>query len=217
MLYALLALFALLTLLLLLQVNVHVCYKDGTPAVYLKILFFKKSIYSEEIPRPEKPKKRKPAKKKRRKKSAAAAEGEEEPKKKTSLEDILNTVGAVRELVGSLKDKFARTLKVTAATVYVSVGSDNAAKTALLYGAICQGVTFLLELLDNVTRLKTVKKTYIHVGCDFSSEKTVAEMHLILSMRVYHLLGHALRALKTFLMIKLKNETKNHKKDGKQT
>ena len=67
MLYALLALFALLTLLLLLQVNVHVCYKDGTPAVYLKILFFKKSIYSEEIPQPEKPKKRKPAKKKRRK------------------------------------------------------------------------------------------------------------------------------------------------------
>ncbi|MBO5110245.1 MAG: hypothetical protein J6D21_05945 [Clostridia bacterium] len=208
--YVLFAIILLFVFLLLLPIRIHIRYENGEPEVYIKVLFFKKSIYTEKIGKIEKPKTAKKKKKKTPKKKTPQAT----EKKKQSLEDIRGTVDLVLDVLGALKDKFFSSLKITAATVYVSVGSDNAAKTALLYGGICQGVAYLWEFLDGITQLKTVKKSYIHVGCDFSATETVAAIHLILSMRVHQLLGHAFRALKAFLMHKLKNESKTMKKDG---
>ena len=213
MLYALIAVLAVLIFLLFLSLHIHVRYEAGLFSVYLRVLCFKYYLHSD-APRPLKKPKNKPKKaKKAIKKPATDAET---AKEKKSLSDIKDTVDLILSVVSSLKGKFLSTLKITAARIVISVGSDNATKTALLYGAICQGVSYLMETLDNITRLSTVRDTEIHVGCDFSAEDTRAEAHLIFSMQVRHLLMHGLRALKAFIIAKIKKDSKNTKKDGNQ-
>ncbi|MBQ9120944.1 MAG: hypothetical protein IJY12_01115 [Clostridia bacterium] len=212
MLYVFLALVLAVVLLLFLSVHIHVLYEGGAPTVFLRVLCFKKILYPAP-PNLDKPKKDKKKEKKKKKKVKVT---EVEPPKKKSLSDIRDSVHLILTILNSIKDKFFSTLRVTAAKIYISVDSDNATKTALLYGGICQGVSYLLEFLDNITQLKTVKNTHIHVGCDFSVQETTAEVHLILSMRIYQLLGHAFRAVKAFITVKLHNEFKNTKRTVKK-
>lgn len=209
MLYVLLSVLLLIVFILSLSIRFHVQYLNNVPAAYVKILCFKLPLYPS---KPKKKTKKTKVKKKQRKKTSAP---EEKPKQ--SLGDIRSGVGTVIDIITALLEKFLSSLTVTATRIHISVGSDNAAKTALLYGGICQGVSYLIELLDNVARLKTHKNTYIHVGCDFSSEETVAEIHLVLSMRVYRIIGHGFRVLKLLIKQKIKNESNKFKKDGKQT
>ena len=209
MLYVLLSVLLLIVFILSLSIRFHVQYLNNAPGAYVKILCFKLPLYPS---KPKKKTKKTKAKKKQREKTSVP---EEKPKQ--SLGDIRSGVGTVIDIITALLEKFLSSLTVTATRIHISVGSDNAAKTALLYGGICQGVSYLIELLDNVTRLKTHKSTYIHVGCDFSSEETVAEIHLVLSMRVYRIIGHGFRVLKLLIKQKIKNDSNKFKKDGKQT
>lgn len=208
MLYALLIVLLLIVFILSVSIRFHIQYLNNAPIAYVKILCFKLPVY------PSKPKKKNQKTKAKKNQSKKASAAEEKPKQ--SLGDIQSGVRTVIDIITELLEKFLSSLTVTATRIYISVGSDNAAKTALLYGGICQSVSYLIELLDNITKFKTHKNTYIHVGCDFSSEETIAEIHLVLSMRVYRIIGHGFRVLKLLIKQKIKNESINSKRTVKK-
>ena len=217
MLYAIAAIILLIVGFLFLSLNIHIRYEGQAVSVSLKVLFLKFNIYSDASWSTKKTPPKKTEKKKAKKQAKKKADNKHPEQKKRSLSDIQEALCMISSIVSSLKDRFLSTLKITAARIYISVGSDNATKTALLYGAICQGVTFLMEYLDSITRLKTVRQSEIHVGCDFSAESTVAEVHLIFSMQVRHLLEHAFRILKLYMVHKFKKSTQNiTDKEGKK-
>ena len=205
--YVLFTIILFIVSILSLSIRFHIEYLDSQPAAFVKILFFKLPLY------PSLPKKTKTKQIRQKRKEKKLKESpKDEEKRKHSLGDIRDGISTVTYLLSELLENFLSTLTITATRIYISVGSNNAAKTALLYGGICQGVSYLMELLDNVTRLKTNKNTYIHVGCDFSSEETIAEIRLAFSMRVYRLIGHGFCLLKAYIKRKIKNESKNTKR-----
>ena len=85
--------------------------------------------------------------------------------------------------------------------IRISVGTPDAAKTGILYGAVCQGVAYLTEVLDHVTNVKKTKKSEISVSADFVSGKTVADINISFSLTVWQaldiLLGAAFEYIKS--------------------
>ena len=133
-------------------------------------------------------KRRKKAERKRlkaaRKKTAAKKSTESTAKKakKTPLESI----GLIKELLSVLIPKTAKRVKIKASRIIVNVGSDDAAKTALLFPAINGAVLGLVTYLDNADKFVGLDKSTVAVRPDFVSEKITADIEISFSLRVWH-------------------------------
>lgn len=60
----------------------------------------------------------------------------------------------------------------------VTVASDDAAKTALLYGAISPALAFLLETLEQSSHLHIAPHAPVGVAADFASDRCRADIHM---------------------------------------
>ena len=89
----------------------------------------------------------------------------------------------MRALAAALVRKTGKHLRLRAARLHLRVATGDAAKTAILYGAVCQTLSYLLALLDHVTRLKAAEPD-VAVTADYLSEKSEADVHLIFSLRL---------------------------------
>lgn len=122
---------------------------------------------------------------------------EEEGEKPTLSE----TVSTITALAKKIITKFFRHLRIDVTNIRISVGTPDAAKTGILYGAVCQGVAYLTEVLDHVTNVKKIKKSEISVSADFVSGKTVADINISFSLTVWQaldiLLGAAFEYIKS--------------------
>ena len=206
--YVLLAILLLVLLLLFLRFRVHIQYEDKVFTAYVKILFFRYSLY---------PGKESGEKKKKSKTADASASSAapKETEKTRTFTDVMDIVDTVMTVLRDAKDRFLSALTVTAARVRIVIGSENPAKTAIVYGVVCQGVAYLFEYLNNITNLKTVRNAEIHVGYDFSSGESQTDIHIILSARTVGILAVALRALTSYFRTKSKKDAKNKlTKDG---
>lgn len=204
--YALLALLLLILFLLFLRFQVHIVYEENTFSAYVKVLFFRYSLY---------PAKEKQEKKKKAKSKDTSADTTKVSQKKRAFTDVMDLVDTVMTVLRDSKDRFLSALTVTTAKVRIVIGSDNPAKTAIVYGVVCQGVAYLFEFLDSITNLKTVKNAEIYVGYDFSASESQTDIHILLSARTIGILSVALCALTSFFRTKIKKDTKNKLiKDG---
>ena len=77
----------------------------------------------------------------------------------------------------------------------VTVGSGDAATTALLYGAISPALAFLLETLHQFSHLHIARGAPVGVAADFTSDRTRADLHLRFRLRVIHLIIIALHTV----------------------
>lgn len=130
---------------------------------------------------------------KKQKKHDVAIGKEEE--KKRSPADILDIISLVCNLVTKLVAKFLGHLRIRLARINIKVASDNAATTAVLYGAVTQAINVLFPLLDGIKTLRTPKNSDINVYADFCSEEPEIDIEISFSLRVWHLLHVALVAL----------------------
>lgn len=113
-------------------------------------------------------------------------EEEKEEKKKVSLAWQIERIA---RLVSRIVDRLHGALTLRTRRVIVVVSTDDAAKTALLYGAVSAALAGLIEILDrSVVRVKTKGRDEIDVRADFLSGKTRAQLDLILSSRVFGML-----------------------------
>ena len=151
-------------------------------------------------------KKLKKEQKENKKKSKAAklkkAGKRKEPAKKQKSETDLTLVDNINAGVSALGRffyQFGKRLHVDVTRIIITVATGDAASTAIMYGAVIASVNALIELLCKITNLDGIKNAEIDVRCDYLSEKTKADIHVAVSLRVWHLFDFIFAALFAFL------------------
>lgn len=131
----------------------------------LRILFIKKMIY----PRPE-PKK----KKKNRKKPA---EEKREAPKKSKTDNVFGQLEALKNILVKVFGKLKRHVKITLKKLHLKICTDEAARTAELYGAACILYDETAQMLRQ-TGIYTEKAGAVDISADFTFGETTfsAEM-----------------------------------------
>lgn len=177
----------------------------------------------------EKPKEEPQAGPSEKKKPKKKKKKEKKPKKPAKVKEqppLISVITSFRDLLVGLLRGFKRHLKIEELRLRILVASDDAAKTAMEYGAVCALVEPVQLLAMQAPR---VQKDRINVGveCDFLADKPEVDAEFCLSIRIWRLywialcstkrLLHALSLLKTYTAgAKVKKEAKKAEKEAKK-
>lgn len=173
----------------------------------------KKGPHSMSARRAERIRKKKEEKDKRKRKKKAEKQSlkdaHRKPKEKKNISDILDTVSLITELVGAVVRRFAKRLRIKIARFNITVASDDAATTAIAYGAITQSINILLPILSDVKNFDLPRTPrQFDVRADFTADTPSADIKISFSLRVWHLLDIAAEGLKKFISHKIKKTDK---------
>lgn len=119
---------------------------------------------------------------------------------------ILDTLSLISSLLKALFLKTKKYVRIRVKKFHIQVASEDAAKTALLYGAVSQATAYITEILRNTVHYRESNFTSILVESDFLSEKTKTDIEIEVNLRVWHILAIFLSVLKTYFS---KNSAKN--------
>lgn len=108
----------------------------------------------------------------------------------------------VKALILRIK-KQLRHIKITRLCLGINVATDDAALTAIYYGAVCSAVYPLLSLLDS---LSNIVLKQIDIRADFESTKPDFAFSARVKLRLFFLLAAAIAALSEFNKFKTRNE-----------
>ena len=167
----------------------------------LRVLFIKKRLY------PQKDKKQN--KKRKKKKSEKPAEKKSEKPRETDGEQAMNTIGMIKDIVLEVLRRARTIVRVTLKRLYLVIATDEAAKTAVIYGA-ANAYDELAEALRRTSNYKE-KAGAVTITTDFTSEKTV--FSIIVEFRA-NLLG-ALRIVLPAIIKNIKISDNNIIQKGK--
>lgn len=169
---------------------------DFSPEKYRKLLAKEAKAQAKKDAKKAKKAAKKKAKAEEKKRSEQASANEPSRKKK-SIADILDLVYMGLDALRSLGRSFGKRFEIEAVKLHITVGSEDAAQTALLYGILSQAVAYVLEFLSLRTNLRIKKKNRgnILVDADFTAETITADLHLIFKLRVWHFFAMAFSAL----------------------
>lgn len=199
-LWIILGIIAVICLLLVTPVKAEVVLQDKITAT-IKYLFFKHKINNVNPGLDDEPETPKGA----------------EPDKLDYIRELVDKkglAGAINELCDILKLILLR-IKLLIPHIIVSkfnlkilVGSDDAAITALEYGAVCAIAYPTLGYLESLVKFKKQK---IDISCNYNNENSVLEMNAILKIRLIFLF----KAFNSFVLSYIKKTIgNNNKKDG---
>lgn len=185
----------LLALLLSLKITLRITYEDSL-RVYLKVFFVKTRLY------PSKKKEKKyphSMSKRKARKIKDSLQKKSKPKKKKKKEekhieknDLISIVSITTNFVKNFISTFTRAVRVKFSRMHITVASEDAATTAILYGAITQSVNVLFPLIDNIKNVKKLPSgKELSVRADFLTDKPTVDIDINLYVRV----GGALKAL----------------------
>ncbi|MDE6732062.1 MAG: DUF2953 domain-containing protein [Oscillospiraceae bacterium] len=163
-----------------------------------------------------KPKKDKPEKSKK-----SRNEGEEEGKKKKggllknlTFDDILALLKQALTGIGKPLRKLFKSIVISHLSLNITVGGDDAAKTAIKFGAMNIAVGNVLGLLDSFLTLKPLDD--LNIGVDFQSEETLYDAYFEMRMTLFAGLVAVIRlarvAIKLFGSLKKKKKANIAKK-----
>ncbi|MBE6577291.1 MAG: DUF2953 domain-containing protein [Ruminococcaceae bacterium] len=131
-------------------------------------------------------------------------------KQKRSFDDVLDIIAAVKEIVTTALGRFFGHLRVDIAKFHINVATQDAATTAILYGAVCSALSHLFHILEPLRGFDLPKTQDVSVNADYLSEKTTVDIKLSFSLRVWHALHVAIATLikivKHMVLFKSKNE-----------
>jgi hypothetical protein len=205
--------FALIMLVLFVKVRLCLIYEDDLD-VKVKVLFFNIPLY------PQKQKKIKPSdyslNKLQKKQAKLDKKSKKQPKKQTASQPkgkdtatkIKDSIGLIRIILDNVMSPFGRYLKIEIIKIYVKIASEDAAKTAFIYGLASQGIAYIIELLSNVTNVDVKKKNSIRIIPDFLDTTSEARINITLGLRGWHAF---VLAVKFFMgYIKSKNNTNDN-------
>lgn len=196
--YIVLSVLLLIFILAMLPVSLNLKYRDEVSlcasVLGLKFMLYpkeKEKVKISDYSKKKLEKKKRKAQRKRlklkkkadSKKTTAKPSGE--PKRNPSFSENLQLIyGLLKACIGQA----SKYVKLKAQKIVINVGSEDAAKTALLYAAVNNSVVLILTLLDSCKRLKNFKGSEIAVNADFVSGKCSADVDISLSMRVWQIL-----------------------------
>lgn len=188
----------LLFLIAILSINIGIIvdYKDEL-CIYVKALFIKIKVYPKKKKKKKKKSKQEKAKKDEDKKEENK-ESSSKPKKKPSF-SAPKTLWKLRETILLLIKKLFGYLHFKFIRLNIVVSADDAAKTALLYGASAQGISYLLEILNNISHVEIEKSSDISLSCDFINQNPYFDGEIYLYIRIINLLKVVFLALKAYI------------------
>lgn len=204
-LYIILAVILLIIALLNLKASVVLAYKSDV-TLKLSVLGIKFDLY------PKKEKKikasRRKQKGKNKKKTAKLSEKSqtEDKNRKTSLLDSLDLI---KELITELIKRTNKRVKLKASRILISVATDDAAKTALLFAAVNNTLAVIIRYLQEADKLKSLKRSQISVKSDFISTKSSADIEILFTLRVWHIAEILLATALKYVTLKSKSKIRN--------
>ncbi len=145
----------------------------------------------------KKPKKAKKQAPKKKKKQTEPAVAEEAPKGSAAM-----MLWEMREIILDLLKRAPGKLRLNINTLALSVGGEDAASTAITYGAITQAVGSALTLAKCRADVR-IKRDAVLIEPDFLSGRLRADVDVCLSVRVGSVLGLAIRFVWKFIMLKI--------------
>ena len=128
---------------------------------------------------------KKPTKSETTEKKSAEAEDDE---------SIIKVLYGMRRAVTKIVGEFAKHIRTDTVYIEAAVSSDDAAKCALLYGAVSQFASYILEFLREFTRLRE-KNITVNINADFSSSKTAADIKFVFCVRAAFILSAAVKLI----------------------
>ena len=201
--YILLGIAIFIGLVLSLRVNLHIRYEDELK-VYIKILFFKIEIL------PNTSKIFDGFKKNKEKPTHIIKDIKDAD---TSSESIVDKLNTIRDILSILSESFHKHLHVKLSKIYVRVATGEAAKTAILYGAISTAVACIIAVIDDITNLKPIKDSSVSVEPDFLSEKTKIKLNISLYMSIAGIISVLMSSFIKYYSLKDKTQINSRKEN----
>ena len=166
---------------------------DEDVRAWMRILFVKIRLFPVERKRGVEKKKKKKSDQRSEKKASAKKKKSVPPKKKKKR-DILHMIRLIMKIAQALIKKLARHLRIRVHAYEISVATGDAAKTAVLYGAVTGLSSTLFELLKNVANFKVKRSAAVGVYADFVGEKTKARVKMDFGINLWGVLTLLLAA-----------------------
>lgn len=165
------------------------CNSDIT--ANLRILCIKFALYPKNKKNPN-PKKFTKGYPKEKKEKAVPKRSLKKSRKSTNDVSVGEKIDTVVSLVKILFSRFFKHLRLDVSRILISVGGEDAAKTAITHGIISQSVAYLLDFLDNRIKISKKRKGQINVFCDFTSETVTYDISISASLSAWQLLDIAI-------------------------
>lgn len=182
-LYVFLGLVAFIVLLFSINIDIIIDYSESF-SLEIKYLFIKYKVY------PQKDKKKKEPKRKKEPEKKKKEVKKEEPKEKRNIfkqfyenqgfNATLQLIKEAAKYLGGTLGRIYRAILIKEMFINLTIGSGDAAKTAIDYGKTCASVFPALGFICSNMR---VRKYNIDVSPDFLANRNTAEFHLRLGVR----------------------------------
>lgn len=212
-LYVTIAILSLLLFLLLLPLQVNVKYEEKL-TVTLSVLFLRFFLY------PKKIKEKDYSKKKVEKKKQAQTKKADTQKSKQSKKQSKDVLSAAKLFLDILKEcypRLVRSFRIRICDLQATVATEDAAKTAILYGGVSQVAAMLLELCERFLWCKRNKKR-VAVYADFCASTSSLRAHIRFTSCPLRIILLGIKAGIAFLRQRLKNkkivQTKGDQSNG---
>ena len=130
-------------------------------------------------------------KKKKKEKPTSSGSKRKKSKKEPSL---LEKLGSLRQLLFPLAQHGIKRVRLVANRIRIVVSSDDAAKTAILYGAVTAAASSLFEFLNQFKKVDRSQKSELSVIADFTAGECSVDIDILLSLRLWQLIEILLKA-----------------------
>lgn len=117
-----------------------------------------------------------------------------------SNKDIMGIIGTVAEVAKTFIARLGHHLRIRVKRFRITVAADNAADTAVLYGAVCGAVQCFLELISSTMHLRLPENAKeLEVVPDFTTTKLKMDIDVAFSFRIWQLFDMLIRSGISFL------------------
>jgi len=187
-------------LLMMINISVFIKYdrKRGEIISFIKIGFYKYCLYPQKKKRKllKFLKERKRKRIKQVKQFVAKKEHRESFLEQYTVKDLI--AGAV-DIIKGLSIKFRKYLKFRSGVIDITVGTDEAFKTAMIYSGIAQAITYFHCFMTETFNAKFKK---INIVADFGNNYIDIKFDMKFTFKVYQLLNIGMFSVIHFLKIK---------------
>ncbi len=185
--WVLLIILVLILLLLIVRIRFRISGdNDGVRAI-MRIVFFKMDIPLDKKEGTPKVKKEKEAPK--------------EKKKGMPMSELKDLIGIALKMFG----KALKTIRIDLLKAEVTIASDDAFKTAMLYGTAAAGCGILIPPIENNFN---IRKKEITVNADFDAKEMLARFDARVSIAIWQILWLGFTFIWRYIKLKNKKEGK---------
>lgn len=116
-----------------------------------------------------------------KKKKLKAKKGQPNPNLRENLEMI-------RALLQKLYEYTHGAIRIKVKRMHISIGSDDAAQTAIRYGAILQLATYILEFIETKFNHIERREGAMEIKADYLSDSITSDIDIVCGMKLRHAL-----------------------------